>query len=319
LKKVISGLAFTDAGKDVKKIKLGKGLVLLSQNVQQALEVAGIQGEKLTQTGLQFIRRNLADGKYYYLVNHTDKAIDTSIPLNAAAASIVIMDPLTGSYGKAESSTAGGATKVRVQLKPGEALFLRSFQKLAPQVHTWKYLGQQVHPVAISGTWDLQFTQGGPQLPKDQKLTNLVSWTSLPDSAAVAFSGSGVYTTQFNLPANKAEEYLLDLGQVCESARVWINGKDAGIIWSIPFQARVGQYLKPGTNTIKIEVTNLMANRVRDMDRKGIIWRKYHEINFVNNHYKPFDASQWEPMPSGLLGPVRLIPIQKRSTSTAQK
>jgi hypothetical protein len=62
-----------------------------------------------------------------------------------------------------------------------------------------------------------------------------------------------------------------------------------------------------------------MANRVRDMDRKGIVWRKYHEINFVNNHYKPFDASQWEPMPSGLLGPVRLIPILKGSTSTAHK
>jgi hypothetical protein len=35
-------------------------------------------------------------------------------------------------------------------------------------------------------------------------------------------------------------------------------------------------------------------------------WRKFHEINFVNIDYEPFDASGWEPMSSGLLGPVVL-------------
>lgn len=173
----------------------------------------------------------------------------------------------------------------------------------------WKYLGQQGDPAMINGEWNLHFTQGGPMLPADQKLDKLVSWTSLSDTNAVAFSGSGTYTTSFNLPAKTAKEYLLDLGKVCESAHVWVNGKDAGIFWSIPFQARIGQYLKPGKNTLKIEVANLMANRIRYMDIKGIEWRKYHEINFVNNKYKPFDASKWTPMPSGLLGPVKLIPV----------
>lgn len=309
LKNILSRLAFTDAANGAKKVKMGKGQILLAENVQQALEMAGVQREKLTETGLQFIRRNLADGKYYYLVNHTAKAIDSNVLLNTVAADVVIMDPLTGAYGKANASAVNGTTKVRVQLQPGEALFLRSFQKAAPQVSAWKYLGRQGSPVAINGAWNLHFTEGGPQLPADLEMKNLVSWTSLSDTNAVAFSGSGVYTINFRLPAKNAKEYLLDLGKVGESARVWINGKDAGIVWSNPFRVRVGQYLKPGTNTMKIEVANLMANRVRDMDRKGIQWRKYHEINFVNNHYKPFDASKWEPMASGLLGPVRLIPV----------
>jgi len=30
----------------------------------------------------------------------------------------------------------------------------------------------------------------------------------------------------------------------------------------------------------------------------------------VNVFYKPFDASDWKPMPSGLLGPVTLTPLQ---------
>ena len=96
------------------------------------------------------------------------------------------------------------------------------------------------------------------------------------------------------------------MGKVAESAHVWINGKDAGIVWANPFELRVGKYLHSGSNTVKIEVANLMANRVRDMDQKGIKWRNYHEINFVNINYLPFDAAKWQPMLSGLLGPVTL-------------
>jgi hypothetical protein len=49
-----------------------------------------------------------------------------------------------------------------------------------------------------------------------------------------------------------------------------------------------------------------MSNRIRQMDRQKVEWRNYHEINFVNIDYKPFDAAGWKPMPSGLLGPVTI-------------
>ncbi|MEX2513520.1 MAG: hypothetical protein WD398_11485 [Cyclobacteriaceae bacterium] len=73
-----------------------------------------------------------------------------------------------------------------------------------------------------------------------------------------------------------------------------------------PFKLDITPYLVEGRNTIKIEVANLMANRIREMDIKGMEWRNYHEINFVNIDYGPFDASNWEIMPSGLAGPVRI-------------
>ena len=88
------------------------------------------------------------------------------------------------------------------------------------------------------------------------------------------------------------------------------NGQDAGILWSIPFTTRIGKLLNPGLNTIEIEVANLMANRIRQMDQQKIQWRNFHEINFVNYHYKPFDASAWDPMDSGLLGPVTITPYK---------
>jgi hypothetical protein len=56
------------------------------------------------------------------------------------------------------------------------------------------------------------------------------------------------------------------------------------------------------------EVTNLSANRIADLDRRKVNWKKFYEINFVNVKYGKFDASSWALMDSGLLGPVRLIP-----------
>ena len=65
-----------------------------------------------------------------------------------------------------------------------------------------------------------------------------------------------------------------------------------------------------GLNTISIEVCNLMANRILEMDRNGEVWRNYHEINFVNISYKSFDASQWKVQPLGVDGGIRLIPLR---------
>jgi hypothetical protein len=308
LKSTLASLNFANAGNGVKKFSIGKGQILLSADIEKALQLKGINGEALTQTGLKFIRREIPNGKYYYLVNHTAKAIDTNIPLNLKATSVVIMDPQSGAYGKATSSIANGKTLVHVQLQSGEAVILKA--TTAPiQTVAWKYIEKTKSPLTIGNEWSLHFTRGGPELPADQKLSKLTSWTNSSDPKTQSFSGSGEYSTTFDIPAKKAAEYILNLGKVCESARVYINGMDAGIFWSIPFSARVGKYLKPGKNTIKIEVANLMANRIRYMDQNGIQWRKYHEINFVNINYEAFDASKWSVMPSGLLGPVTLTPV----------
>jgi hypothetical protein len=76
-----------------------------------------------------------------------------------------------------------------------------------------------------------------------------------------------------------------------------------------PFRLDISGLLKTGANTIEIEVTNLSANRIRDLDRRKVEWKKFHEINIVDHNYKKFDASDWPDEPSGLLGPVKLIPL----------
>lgn len=111
------------------------------------------------------------------------------------------------------------------------------------------------------------------------------------------------------VPHIPADDWILDLGDVRESARVRINGQDAGTAWAVPYQLKVGKWLKPGDNKIEIEVTNLPANRIADMDRRGEKWRIFNEINVVNLQYKPVPYTDWQPLPSGLNGSVRLIPV----------
>jgi hypothetical protein len=306
---IFRNLHFTQAGNGIQECKTGRGTVLLSGNIERALAYAGIPGERISDSGLGFTRRRVDNGKYYYLVNHTSASIDAMIPLNGSARSVMIMDPQDGSFGKAFTEREKNLTRVRVQLQPGESLFLRTYRSHRCAADDWAYEKGRDEPVELRGSWKLRFTGGGPEMPGSVDLDVLLPWTELGDSSMMKFSGTAEYTLIFERPESSADQYILDLGQVYESARVWLNGNDLGILWSIPCQVQIGDYLQEGKNTLKIEVANLMANRIRDMDRRGVDWRNFHEINFVNILYQPFDASGWGIMKSGLAGPVRIVPV----------
>ncbi|WP_229755379.1 glycosyl hydrolase [Hymenobacter cavernae] len=309
LKALTAGLSFAAAGNGVQVAKTGNGQIVLASDVQKALEYSKIGRETLTDTGLQFVRRNDNGTRYYYLVNHTANTVDSWVPLNTSAKSVTILDPQDGRAGLASTTADGSQTKVRLQIKPGESLILKAVEQAEVAVQPWQYLAPTGTPIAVSGDWKLHFTGGGPELPKDQNLGKLTSWTDLADDNGKRFSGTAEYTVSFTMPAKTGADYLLKLGDVRESAHVWINGQDAGFIWSYPYEKKVGAYLKKGKNTLKVEVANLMANRIIDLDKRKVEWRKYHEINFVDLYYKPFDASGWQLQPSGLLGPVTLQPL----------
>ncbi|MGH2644712.1 MAG: glycosylhydrolase-like jelly roll fold domain-containing protein, partial [Chitinophagaceae bacterium] len=141
-------------------------------------------------------------------------------------------------------------------------------------------------------------------------LDHLVSWTTLNDSASI-FTGTAKYTITFMLPKKHQEDWLLTLGEVDCGAQLKVNGRIAGTLWNVPYQIRIGKYLKAGANTLEVDVTNLGANRIAEYDRKRIYWKKFDDINVVNMQYKPFDAASWLPVPSGLIGPVTLTPLKE--------
>ena len=101
-----------------------------------------------------------------------------------------------------------------------------------------------------------------------------------------------------------------------QSARVKLNGKDYGTLITPPFRVVVDN-LKPKDNALEVEVTSVSANRIRDLDRRGVPWKNFHDINFVNIDYQPFNAADWPLTDCGLLGPVTLtaaVPEQPASS-----
>jgi len=142
-------------------------------------------------------------------------------------------------------------------------------------------------------------------------MSTVSSWTSLADPEVKRFSGTARYRLEFDRPVHtEADEWLLDLGDVRESARVRLNGKSLGTAWSVPFRLRVPGTLKRRGNVLEIEVTNLPANRIRDLDVRKVPWKLMRDANIVSVKYRPFDASAWDIEPAGLLGPVRLVPAR---------
>jgi hypothetical protein len=304
----------------VQVAKIGKGQVLIG-SLEGALALATVTREPMTEVaGMAFVRRVRAAGKNaagtgdrgwdYLIVNRGQSAVNEWVTLGTHAASALWMDPMTGRTGLAAVRDDAENTQLYVQLQPGQSLILRTFAKRRAELAAWSYWQQRGKPLALAGTWNVSFQQGGPVLPKPFETARLGSWTALGDADAERFAGTAEYRLVFDAPAAGDGPWLLDLGSVCHSAAVQLNGKDAGTLIMPPYRFVVDR-LKARGNELTVRVTNLSANRIRDLDRRHVAWRTFRDINFVSVTYKPFDASNWPVRDSGLLGPVRLQAVEK--------
>ncbi|UBM58349.1 glycoside hydrolase [Marinilongibacter aquaticus] len=273
-------------------------------NVMQALKSGGVEREEFGKLGLKFIRRKHEEGYIYFVVNHGSKDFEGFLNLQSKGNKPVLFDPDTEMLGMASQNAQGA---VRIQLKAGKSIFIRTDQKAVKQ--EWSYYKTLPQAVVLHGPYTLKFLEGGPVLPPaHDKLEKLGSWTELGQEEA-DFSGTAMYSFEFVKPKTKADAWALVLPDVRESARIWLNGKYLGTLWANPFTINLTD-LK-AENTLKIEVTNLTANRLRAKEMRGEEWKIFHEINMVNKDYKPFDAKKWKPMPSGIVGEIKLVPLEK--------
>jgi len=290
----------------LKQANFGKGKV----ECENLLPLHG--GDFTADSGLSFIRRSFEDGWNYFIANRNETNVDRWVSIDRMGWTssglkelVLILDPMTGNYGIAAENDLG---QIRLQLAAGETRIVRIFRhgkNIAPAWNYWQSNGQ---PVEIAGQWNVKFTEGGPVLPADFQTTKLASWTTFPDTNAQAFAGAAKYETTFNAPNAAGKNFEINLGDVEQSARVWVNGKDYGKLITPPFRVVV-DHLKPTGNVLDVEVTSVAANRIRDLDRRGVKWKTFRDINIVDINYKPFDASNWPLTDCGLLGPVTLTAV----------
>ncbi|MDE6555416.1 MAG: glycosyl hydrolase family 2, partial [Duncaniella sp.] len=180
-------------------------------------------------------------------------------------------------------------------------------------VNNWQYYTIAGEPVEISRGWSISFPESDPAIPGTFETDTLTVWTNLPDERLKVNSATGRYTVEFDIDpsSQNADDWLLSLGDVCESARVKLNGNEVATLWSVPFEVKVGQWLRKGKNLLEVDVTNLQANRIADYERRGVEWRRFKDTNINTvTGARSFTFADWPTVPSGLNSKVTLTPIR---------
>jgi hypothetical protein len=305
-------LKFEVVAGNVQKATIGKGQILLG-GLPDVLLAAKIRREKMYDNQLQCIRRTNGNSTTYFIANRGTKIVDGMIPLQTKIGSAILYNAMTAKFGKA--ITKATSNELYLNLSPGESCLLQIFKDKV-NAPDYVYMKDAGVKKSFENEWTLTFVSGGPELPKQVKLTKLVSWTELEGAAYKAFSGTAVYKTSFVKPTTVAKYYRLDLGAVANSAKVIVNGKELATLISAPFSVNIPTFELKSTNTLEVQVTNLMGNRMADMERKGEKYKIYYNTNFpafkvVNRGADGlFTTAGWLPQVSGLLGPVTLTPLQ---------
>jgi hypothetical protein len=171
------------------------------------------------------------------------------------------------------------------------------------------------HPLA--GPWQVQFDPawGGPA---SIVFDRLMAWDQHPDDGIKHYSGTATYRKTFQLDAVQVRQPVrLQLGDVKYVARVRINRKDLGVVWTAPWTADLSGGVREGENELEIDVTNLWANRLIGDAALAPERRRTRTNIHLQNHrgtLKPYQGYGADDplLPSGLLGPARLEFGQER-------
>ncbi|MDR2676248.1 MAG: hypothetical protein LBC18_15640, partial [Opitutaceae bacterium] len=132
--------------------------------------------------------------------------------------------------------------------------------------------------LSLTRPWTLAFPSGWGT-PEKLVLKKLTPWKDLPDLGveALAFSGTAVYATEFELPPDTAADapLLLDLGEVEFVAEVTLNGEKLRTLWAPPYRLDIsGRAKKHGANKLEIAVTSTWFNRLAYDNSRPVSERK---------------------------------------------
>ena len=259
-----------------------------------------------------WIHRRLDGADLYFVANLRRVAVGGEFTFRVAGRRPELWDPVTGTGRDLPqwSGTPNGRTVIPLQFAPRQSFFV-VFRDAAPAA-----IGNgepknfpAVSPLMeLTGPWEVRFDPQWfyPDQGIGGKVTfdRLVDWAQRPEEAIRFYSGTATYQKRFDLPSlptlNRGLGLFIDLGKVKHVARVRLNGRDLGIVWTAPWRVEIGQYVKEKGNVLEIDVVNLWPNRL--IGDAGLPADQRRTMTNLLNL-----KSDSPLFSSGLLGPVTLM------------
>ena len=291
-------------GSTVKVNYYGKGMVIDGMNLEEALKLLEVTPDVKTDLAdsTLFIHREWQNKSVYFITNQQNKSIKLNPEFRVNNQLPELWDATTGKIRDLTDYTSTHtSTTVQLQLAPYESVFI-VFRKTAGNTKSKKTANypQLIRTVPLNNNWVVNFdsNMGGPS--KSVTFKQLEDWTNSKKDEIKYYSGPAYYHQTFTLSNVKAgERVFLDLGNFEAIAKVKINGKPVGSVWTSPYKIDITQALQPGKNKLEINVVNNWNNRlIGDYQLAG---NQRHTWIY----FKP-SKPNLKLQSSGLKGPVRL-------------
>ena len=304
-RKIASELWKNESGEN----NIGAGKIIAGKSIAEVLKSLQAEpdfGYKKTdaKTSLLFVHRKLPKADIYWINNRNNRVEDLEASFRITGKSPEIWQPVTGTIEKASFRIEGGKTVVPLHLDPNDAVFV-VFRKSTSELSHEVEKKAERHLADVTGSWDISF-QSNRGAPASARLDSLYSWSDNPDRGIKYFSGTATYSKKIEAPESwfgKGERIWIDLGIVKNIAVIYVNGKNTGIKWKVPFRQDITDAIRPGENLLEIKVTNLWVNRLIG-DQQPDATKKY---TYTTQQF--YDAGS-PLLPSGLIGPVQITGIK---------
>jgi hypothetical protein len=249
---------------------------------------------------LDFIHRSTPEAEIYFITNRHGRSVSSDCTFRITGSAPQLWNPVNGSIReKINYRLADNRLVVPLTFEAFQSWFV-VFPRdggLTPADTRDNFPEKRVVQ-ELSGAWDVAFDPrwGGPA---HVEFPHLLDWSTHDDPQIRYYSGKAVYTKQFDYRSAAKGPVALDLGVLKNIARVALNGRDLGIVWTAPWQVELSPALKTGSNHLTIEVINLWPNRLIG----DAALPPEQRLTHTNISFKK-DAPL---LPSGLLGPVTLV------------
>ena len=252
---------------------------------------------------IRYTHRTAPQGEIYFISNRTSEVQHVTLRFRASGLRPELWIPQTGERrALPQVADDGQQTDIPLRFGPHESFFLvfSAEGSGAPQQNGSNYMEPR-EALTVTGPWKVTFdSQWGEPTP--QTFQVLTDWTESDNPLIRYYSGTATYECTFHYAGEPQRAMELDLGRVCNMARVWLNGTLLGTSWNEACGLSLGNALRKGENRLRIDVVNLWQNRLIG-DMQPDTKRRFTHTTW--QHYRAGDAL----LPSGLLGPVRVMQL----------